>query len=136
MSTTLPDGAEEWVDQWRATLTDRPAFAEAAADFSATFRFEITPDDAYDGDPIVIRLVVDDGACPAAELAADFEYDFAIAGPYEVWKAMLRDEIGVTEAVMDGPFTVEGDTMTLLQRQDAVAELVGAARDVDTTFSK
>jgi len=135
MSTTLPDGAEEWVDQWRATLTDRPAFAEAAADFSATFRFEITPDDAYDGDPIVIRLVVDDGDCPTATLADDFDHDFALSGPYGAWKAMLQDELAVSEAVMDGPFSVAGDTMALLQRQDAVAELVRAARDVDTTFS-
>lgn len=135
MSTTLPDAAEEWVTQWRAALTDRPAFAEAAADFTATFRFEITPDDSYDGEAITIRLDVADGDCPAAELAAEFDYDFALRGPYEAWKAMLQDELDVTEAVMDGPFTVEGDTMTLLQRQDAVAELVRAARDVDTTFS-
>lgn len=135
MSTTLPEGADEWVTQWHGALTDRPAFAEAAADFTATFRFEITPDDSYDGTPIVIRLVVADGDCPAVEIAEEFDYDFALRGPYSAWKAMLQDELDVTEAVMDGPFTIEGDTMTLLQRQDAVAELVRAARGLETTFS-
>lgn len=135
MTTTLPEEADEWVQQWRGALTNRPAFAEAAADFTATFRFEITPDDVYDGAPIVIRLAVADGECPAAEIDDDFEYDFALRGPYGAWKAMLQDELAVDEAVMDGPFTVEGSTMTLLQRQDAVAELVRAARDVATTFA-
>jgi putative sterol carrier protein len=135
MSTTLPDAADEWVREWRAALIDRPAFAEAAADFSATFRFEITPDEVYDGDPIVVRLVVEEGDCRAAELAEDFDYDFALAGPYEAWKAMLRDELDVADAVMSGPFDVEGDTMTLLQHQEAVAELVRAAREVDTAFT-
>lgn len=136
MSTTLPDAADEWVSEWRAALRDRPAFAEAAADFTATFRFEITPDESYDGDPIAIRLVVEDGDCPVAELSDDEAYDFALRGPYEAWKALLRDEIDVADAVMGGPFTVEGDTMALLQRKDAVAELVRAARDVDTAFSR
>ena len=135
MSTTLPDAADEWVSEWRGALTDRPAFAEAAAEFSATFRFEITPDDVYDGEQIVVRLVVEDGTCPAAELAEDFEYDFALVGPYEAWKAMLRDELDVADAVMSGPFDVEGDTMALLQHQEAVAELVRAAREIDTSFA-
>jgi len=135
MSTTLPDAADEWVSQWRAELTDRAAFAEAAADFTATFRFEITPDESYDGEPITIRLDVADGDCPAATLDEGFDYDFGLRGPFEAWKAMLQDELSVTDAVMDGPFTVEGDTMALLQRQEAVAEIVRAARDVDTTFS-
>ncbi|MBO4247784.1 SCP2 sterol-binding domain-containing protein [Halomicrobium sp. IBSBa] len=135
MSTTLPEDADEWVTEWHGALADRPAFAEAAADFAATFRFEITPDDAYDGDPIVVRLVVDDGACPVAELATEFDHDFALRGPYEAWKAMLRGELDAAEAVMDGPFTVEGNTIELLQRQAAVAQLVQAARDVETTFA-
>ena len=135
MSTTLPDAADEWVREWRGALIDRPAFAEAAADFSATFRFEITPDEVYDGDPIVVRLVVEDGDCTAAELSEEFDYDFALVGPYEAWKAMLRDELDVADAVMSGPFAVEGDTMALLQHQEAVAELVRAAREVDTAFA-
>jgi len=136
MSTTLPDSADEWVDQWHAHLTDRPAFAEAAADFTATFRFEITPDEVFDGDPIAIRLVIEDGDCPSVALDDEFDYDFALRGPYGAWKAMLQDELDVSEAVMDGPFTVEGPTLTLLQHQEAVAELVGAARAIETTFSQ
>lgn len=135
MSTTLPDAADAWVTEWRVQLIDRPAFAEAAADFTATFRFEITPDDVYDGEAIVVRLVVEDGDCPVAEIAEDFDYDFALRGPYEAWKAMLQGELDASEAVMNGPFSIEGDTMTLLQRQAAVTELVGAARDVGTSFS-
>jgi putative sterol carrier protein len=135
MSTTLPEEADTWVWKWRSQLADRPAFAEAAEGFTATFRFEITPDDTYDGDPIVLRVVVDDGACTAADVTDDPDYDFALRGPYTAWKELLRDELEVSSAVMDGPFAVEGDTITLLQRQDAVAELVRAARDVETTFS-
>jgi len=135
MSTTLPEQADIWVEQWQSQLADRPAFAEAADGFTATFRFEITPDESYDGDPVVLRVVLDDGVCTVADVIDDPEYDFALRGPYTAWKALLRNEIEVSTAVMDGPFAVEGDTIALLQRQEAVVELALAARDVETTFS-
>jgi len=135
MSLTLPDDAAEWATAWRERINDREGFAAAAADFSAVFCFEIQPDEVYDGDPIRFRVVVEDGACAAAETAADPEFDFALRGGYGPWKDLLRDELDVSAAVMGGTFDLVGNTMTLLQRKDAVSEMVAAARAVDTEFA-
>lgn len=135
MSVTLPDDAAEWAAAWRERINDRDGFAAAAADFAAVFCFEIQPDEGYDGEPIRFRVAVEDGACTAAETAADPDFDFALRGDYGAWKDLLRDEMDVSAAVMDGTFDLVGNTMTLLQRKEAVAEMVAAAQAVDTDFA-
>jgi len=135
MTLTLPAEAADWVQLWRDRINESDAFAAAAEGFTADFRFEIQPDDVYDGEPIRFLVSIDDGACTAASLVdADADYEFALRGPYTAWAAMLRGELDVSESVMDGTFDVSGNTMTLLQRQEAVSEMVGAAQAVDTEF--
>ena len=135
MAPTLPDEADAWVDRLQRELNRREEFAEAAAGFDAAFRFLILPDDAYPGDPVPITVVVADGACVAAEgNDPDADYDFELRGPYGAWRDLLEDEIDVTSAVMGGPFDLAGSTMKLMQRRDAVSELIDAAQSVDAEF--
>ncbi|GGN99775.1 MULTISPECIES: SCP2 sterol-binding domain-containing protein [Haloarcula] len=135
MTLRLPAEADDWAQAWRDRINDRDAFAEAAADFDATFCFEIQADDVYDGDPIRFLVTIGDGVCTDAHLVdGDADYEFALRGPYEAWVAMLQGDLDVSESVMNGTFDVTGNTMTLLRRQDAVAEMVGAAQGVDTEF--
>lgn len=135
MSLTLPDDAADWAEVWRDRINDRDEFASAAADFSATFRFEIQADETYGGDAVAFRVGIEDGTCTDATLATEPAYDFALRGPYAAWKELLEGELDVSESVMNGTFDLEGNTMTLLQRQDAVAEMVAAARNVETEFA-
>jgi len=135
MTLTLPADAAAWADTWRDRINDRADFAAAAADFEATFLFEILADDRYDGDPVRFRVTLADSACTDAELVdGDADYDFAMRGPYDAWAALLSGDLDVSASVMDGTFDVEGNTMTLLQRQDAVSEMVAAAQSIDTEF--
>ncbi|WP_324756331.1 SCP2 sterol-binding domain-containing protein [Haloarcula montana] len=134
MSVTLPGDADEWATQWRDRLNDRTEFRTAAEEFVATFEFEIQADDTYEGDSVTIVVDVDDGTCTGAAISADGDYDFALRGPYAAWKALLQGELDVSESVMSGTFDVEGNTMTLLRRQDAIAEMVAAAQGIDTGF--
>lgn len=132
----LPDDAEAWADRLQARLNDSEAFATAATGFDAAFRFDIMPDERYDGDPVLLTVVVRDGVCVAAAGAdASAEYDFALRGPYGAWRDLLRGETDVSAAVMDGPFDFEGSTAELLQHRDAVTELVRAAQSVETEFA-
>ncbi|MFC7141220.1 SCP2 sterol-binding domain-containing protein [Halosimplex aquaticum] len=136
MTPTLPGDADEWADQLQAKLNDREAFTEAAAGFDATFRFDILPDERYDGNPITLTVVITDGACVAARGSdPNAEYDFGLRGPYAAWVDLLEDEIEVTEAVMGGAFEFEGSEMRLLNRREAVTELVRAAQSVDTEYA-
>jgi len=135
MTLTLPADAAAWATTWRDRINDREDFAAAAADFEAVFLFEIQADDRYDGEPVRFLVTLADGACTDTELVdGDADYDFAMRGPYDAWAALLSGELDVSESVMDGTFDVVGNTMTLLQRQDAVSEMVGAAQSIDTEF--
>jgi putative sterol carrier protein len=135
MTLRLPADAADWATAWRDQINDREAFAEAAADFVATFCFEIRADDSYDGEPVRFRVDIDDGECTDTALVdGDGAYDFAMRGPYGAWTDLLSGDLDVSESVMDGTFDVEGNTMTLLQRQQAVAEMVAAAQSIDTEF--
>jgi len=134
MTLTLPAEAADWVQVWRDRINESDAFGTAAEGFTADFLFEIQPDDTYDGGPIRFQVTIDDGACTAAAVVDDADYEFALRGPYTAWAAMLRGELDVSESVMDGTFDVSGNTMTLLQRQEAVSEMVVAAQAVDTEF--
>jgi len=136
MTLTLPADAAAWAGTWRDRINDRAGFAAAADDFEARFCFEIRVDDRADGESIRFLVTIADGACTETALvdgAAD--YDFAMRGPDDAWDALLSGELDVSEAVMDGTFDVEGNTMTLLQRQQAIAEMVAAAQSIDTEFA-
>lgn len=135
MTLTLPAEAADWARAWREHINDREDFAAAAAEFEATFVFEIRADDSYDGDPIRFTVTIDDGTCTETALVeGEADADFALRGPYEAWRALLTGELDVSESVMDGTFDVAGNTMTLLQRQEAVSEMVAAAQSIDTEF--
>ncbi len=134
MTVTLPTDADEWAAAWRDRINDRAEFADAAAEFTATFCFEIRDDDTYVGDPVQFRVDIEDGVCTHAATDDDPDYDFALRGPYGEWVSMLRGDLDVSAAAMDGTFTVEGDTMTLLRRQDTIAQMVAAAQNVETEF--
>jgi len=135
MGVTLPDEADEWAERLQERVNSG-RFSEVAGGFEATFRFEILPDEDYDGQPVALTVVVSDGACVAARgFDRDADYDFALRGPYSVWKDLLEDEIELTSAVMGGPLDLEGSTIELMQHRDAVAELVRSAQAVDTDYA-
>lgn len=135
MGPTLPDEADEWADRLQQRVNSG-RFAEVAGGFEATFRFEILPDGDYPGDPVALTVVVADGACVAARgFDRDAGYDFALRGPYSVWRDLLENEVELTSAVMSGPLDLEGSKIRLMQHREAVAELVRAAKAVDTEYA-
>ena len=138
MTPTLPDEADAWVRAWRDRLNDSEPFADAAAEFEAAILFVGHLDEHADRVAVVALVRLADGECVAAEAVAadaDADYDYALRGPYEAWKALLRDELDTAEAVMGGPFDVEGDTLALMSHRDAFLAMVATARDVDVEFA-
>ena len=138
MTPTLPDDADAWARAWRERLNDSAEFVDAAAGFEAVVLFVVQPDETHDGDPVRLLVEVADGECvDAAATAAvgDDDYEHALRGPYEAWKRLLRDETAATDAVMGGPFDVEGNAIALMSHRDAFLEMVRAARDVDVEFA-
>ncbi|MFB6075405.1 MAG: sterol carrier protein [Haloarculaceae archaeon] len=135
MTPTLPDEAEAWATRWRSRLNESENFELAAADLTVTVGCVIEPDADYTGEPIALRAIVEDGACTEVERAeADDPADVTLRGGYGAWKKLLRDDLDVAMALTDGTFEADGDRLLLLQHRAAVAELVRAAREVETTF--
>lgn len=135
MTPTLPDDAEAWARAWRERLNDSTAFADAAADLDTSVLFEVRPDGTYDGDPTRVLVEVVDGACVTATAVEDADYDYALRGPYDAWKDLLRDDLAASAAVMGGPFDVDGNALSLMSDRDAFVEMVRAARRVDVDFA-
>lgn len=139
MAPTLPDEADAWADRLRERLNDSDPFAAAADGFDAVLRFEIRPDEVYDGESIHLTVAVKDQECIATRTefgtGTEIDHDFALRGPYSAWKALLRDELDVTSAVMGGRFDFEGSTTQLMRHREAVTELVRAAREIETEFA-
>jgi len=135
MGVTLPDDVAGWADRFQRLLNDREDFERAAAGFTATLRLLVTPDDVYDGDPVVVTVIVDDGAVVAAAgNDPDAEYDFTLSGSYTAWRELLRGEVDAAAALTGEAFDLEGSTMRLLQHREAIAELVDGAQAVDADF--
>jgi len=100
MTLTLPADAAAWADTWRDRINDREAFAAAAADFEATFVFEIRADDpseasglvgnyrskrtvvvVHGGDPAINRFAVENPAVDvlAHPMAGDGDFNHVLA---------------------------------------------------------
>ena len=135
MTPTLPDDADAWARAWHERLNDSPDFADAAGDFEAAVLFAVQPGETYDGEPTNVLVDVADGTRVDVSAVDDADYDYALRGPYDAWKALLRDELDVSSAVMGGPFDVEGNTLELVTHREAFAEMVRAARRVDVEFA-
>jgi putative sterol carrier protein len=141
MSPTLPDEPAAWGAAWREQVNDSEAFTEAAADFAATVLFTVEADDTYEGTPIRLLASIADGdytavrAVDGGQTAESIDYDYALHGPYQAWKTLLTDDVAIEPMVLDGPFSVEGNTIALLKHRDVFVEMVAAARRLDTTFT-
>jgi hypothetical protein len=83
--------------------------AKAAGDTRATIQFRVSGDDGGD-----FWLRVADGACEGFEGTAPSP-DLTIHTPGEVWLAIARGELDGPQALMDGRYTIEGDSSILLR---------------------
>lgn len=141
MAITFPDQAAEWVEAYRAVLNDSEEYEEAGAewgeDFDGSFLFEIRPDDAYEGDPVYMYLNLVDGSCRAAEIVEDPEavdYGFALRGDFSAWRDLIEGKLNPIEAILSGPFDLDGDRVKVMQWSSAGVTMAELASEVDTEF--
>lgn len=141
MAITLPSEADEWISTWRDQLNENEDFQRAASgwgvEFDGSFRFEIQPDDLYDGDPLCFFIDIVDGKCtrarqislPATESAA-----FRYYGPAAHWKRLIRGDMDAVEGRREEKFELDGDIQKILQYSEAIQIMTENAQYLDTEF--
>lgn len=141
MAITFPHEAAEWLEAYREVLNDSDDYAEEGADwgvdFDGSFVFEIRPDSAYDGDSVYMYLDLVDGTCTETAILedpSDREHGFALRADFTDWKALIEGELNPIEAILSGPFDLDGDRVKVMQWSGAGIAMTELAAEVDTEF--
>ncbi len=141
MAITFPDQAAEWLEAYRAVLNDSAEYEEAGADwgveFDGSFLFEIRPNDADEEEPVYMYLDLVDGSCRETEIVEDPEavdYGFALRGDVSAWRDLIEGELNPIEAILSGPFDLDGDRVKVMQWSSAGVTMAELAAEVDTEF--
>lgn len=141
MTIAFPSDAEAWLDAYQDALNDSEKYGDAGAkwgvDFDGSFVFHVRPDDVYDGDDLHMYLNLVDGECRDAYVVNggdDVEYGFALRADYADWKRLIRGELNPIEAILSGPFTLDGDRLKVMQWSQAGLVMTRLASSIDTEF--
>ena len=141
MTITFTEEPDEWVKAYSDRLNDSQEYADAAdgwgVDFDGSFLFEVRPDDAYPGEPVYLFLELEDGRCLEASAIADpasTTYGFALRADYSDWKELIRGNLNPIEAILSGPFDLDGDRVKVMQYSGAGVAMTDLAATVDTEF--
>lgn len=141
MAISFPIEADEWGQAYRDQLNNSETYAEEGedwgVDFDGSFLFEVQPDAAYDGDPVRLLLDLEDGECRDAfsvDSEEEVEYGFALRADYSDWKDLIQGDLNPIEAILSGPFDLEGDRVKVMQWSGAGVVMTELAASVDTDF--
>ncbi len=79
------------------------------------------------------------GKCTALNLLSESEKDnvevaYKLKGPYASWEALVKGEIGVIAAVMQGKLELEGDMTQIVADADAAVKVMESLQKVETDF--
>ena len=101
---TFPKTAQELINRMPISFD-----ASAAGDLKADIQFRLSGES-----PCTMFLSIADGKCMAHEGEAESPV-LTIIAPADIWMKMSRGEINRPKALMDGLYTVEGDTNLLIK---------------------
>jgi putative sterol carrier protein len=101
---TFPKTAQELINRMPTSFD-----AAAAGDLKADIQFRLSGEA-----PCTMFLSISDGKCVAHKGEAESPA-LTIIAPADIWMKMSRGEINRPKALMDGLYTVEGDTNLLIR---------------------
>jgi putative sterol carrier protein len=156
----VPFPSQAWFDQYKNAINENEEYGEAAADwgvgFDGDFLFitenmpidgidmDALPDDLreemetyVDGDTGYTYVGLEGGNCTDAYLIEDpddVEAGFILRADYDVWKQLLRGDIGAIDGMMSGKFDLEGDMNKVMQYSQAAATLTDISTSIDSYF--
>ncbi len=131
-------GSPEWVASFEKLVQDDDNYKEVAKTWEGTVVIHILPKpeagldcdifelmDLWHGDCRSVRLVPRE----VAEQA-----DFVLSGDYERWQAVVKGELDVVKAMMQGKIKLKGSLPKIVRYVKASKRLVDLAAQIDTRF--
>ena len=134
---THPPFTQPWADAFRDAVNASEAYrtAGAAWRWPVALVLDRAPALGYDEDTAML-VELEAGECRRAELvdAGSLDAPFVIAGPYEVWKEVVRGKLDPIAAIMRRQMRLKGSIATLVQHLGTAKALVESASLVPTRF--
>jgi putative sterol carrier protein len=137
MPLTFP--SPEWVAEFEKQINASPEYQASSLTWEAgplALVAEADPDIGLDED-VAIWLDLLHGECREAKLVSIEEGEkapFVLRGTYELWKRILRKEIGPVKALLQGKLKLQGSMVTIMRYVKGAQELVECATKVPTQF--
>jgi putative sterol carrier protein len=132
--------SEEWVDAWVALANSSEEFQASGSGWEGSVAAMIEADPAA-GVPetLYVRLDGRDGKWLGHAIATDASLEaetvFTLRAPYQVWKQVIRQELGPTKGLLQGKIRIKGHLPIILSWLKSLAVLAELAGRVETEFA-
>ena len=131
-------GSPEWVATFEKKIQEDETYKEVAKTWEGTVVIHIlaNPDSGLDED-IFMLMDLWHGDCRSVRLVPEEvgrSADFVLTGELERWQAVMKKELDVVKAMMQGKIKLKGSLPEIVRYVKASIRLVDLAAQIDTLF--
>lgn len=131
-------GSPEWVGTFEKLIQEDDLYKEVAKKWEGTVVIHIlaNPESGLDDD-IYMLMDLWHGDCRSVRLVpkeAGENANFVLTGELERWQSVMKKELDVVKAMMQGKVKLKGSLPTIVRFVKASIRLVDLAAQVDTVF--
>ena len=128
---------EEWVGAWVALVNSSPDFRSAGVGWVGSACLIVTNPPVPGDAPFYLRLTGQDGHWSDFRVARQPHGSgdrLTLAAPYDVWRKVIRQELGPLRGIVQGDLRVKGHLPDLLKYRASVVVMCELAGRLDTRF--
>ncbi len=131
-------GSPEWVATFEKLIQEDENYKEVAKTWEGTVVIHIlaNPPAGLDSD-IYMLMDLWHGDCRSVRLVpeeAGKNADFVLSGELERWQSVMKKELDVVKAMMQGKIKLKGSLPTIVRYVKASIRLVDLSAQIDTVF--
>ena len=127
---------KEWLDAFGDAINNNQDYKDAASWWEGDMMCVIEPSGPLDHE-VRFYLGLYHGACTGVKLLEPGEQaspEFTLAGPYDNWVKVAKNQLETIQAVMSGKLRLEGNLAKLMRATRAAQEIVNSLQTVPTEF--
>jgi putative sterol carrier protein len=127
---------KEWLDAFGDAINNNQDYKDAASWWEGDMLCVIEPSGPLDHE-VRFYLGLYHGDCTGVKLLEPGEEvhpEFTLAGPYDNWVKVAKNQLETIQAVMSGKLRLEGNLAKLMRATRAAQEIVNSLQTVPTEF--